>query len=181
MTLRLDGDALPGRNPRVSVQEQIERADLSGGTSDTAGVHRGWKPAVISYSCEVPMDEAATVLAALRRAWHTTDSGGAPYVWIVTHPLLEALGIDRAIFADFFKVAPDGRKRLYNVTMNLLEVGSIPGRSGERAPAPNESVDDPSAALTPAGAGGTVEKWLAYFDTKAGELIEKFTTKPPPP
>ena len=68
MTLKLNGIPLPGKDPCISVQEQIERGDLSGETGATAGSHRGWKAAVITYTCKVAFDQAGA-LAALRGFW----------------------------------------------------------------------------------------------------------------
>ncbi len=87
MSLKLNGIPLPGKDPRVSVQEQIERGDLSGETSATAGSHRGWTAALITYPCKVAFEEAGA-LASLRGFWATADDAGEPRAWQMNAPFL---------------------------------------------------------------------------------------------
>ena len=87
MILNLNGIPLPGKDPRISVTEQIERGDLSGETSATAGSHRGLKAEAITYTCKVAF-EAAGALAALRGFCTTADDAGEPRAWQVDAPFL---------------------------------------------------------------------------------------------
>ena len=146
MTLRLDSLALPGKDPRVTVTEQIERSDLSGETSS----HKGWKASIVTYTCKVPFDDAPGNLGALRNFWWSKDTNGEPQVYQVEAALLEALGIHCARFTDFFKAIPDEKLELYHVTMTMIEARSIPERAS------------PPSPLSPGRGGAQLGGWMQF-------------------
>ena len=178
MALLLNGQALPGLDHRVTIAEQIERKDLSGETSASAGSHGGWKPAVVEVRLLVDMEHPGD-LAEVRRLFHNADeASGAPAVWTITEPAAQAMGIHRVRFTDFFRVAPQDRLRVWEVSLTLIEERSVPERAEERRPAPAAaSPAAPSALQTtggqPAAAGGDgfIEQALAYFNAQAGKLF----------
>lgn len=178
MTLLLNGLEVPGLDHRVTIAEQIERKDLSGETSASAGSHGGWKPAVVEVRCLVDMERPGD-LAELRRLFHAADKAtGAPAVWTITEPAAQAIGIHRVRFTDFFRVAPQDRMRVWEVSLTLIEERSVPERTEERRPEPAAASPAAPPALQttagkPAAAGGDgfIEQALAYFNTQAGKLF----------
>jgi len=178
VTVLLDGQALPGLDHRVTIAEQIERKDLSGETSASAGSHGGWKPAVVEVRLVVDMERPGD-LAELRRLFHSADeASGAPAVWTITEPAAQAMGIHRARFTDFFRVAPQERMRVWEISLTLIEERSVPERAEERRPAPAAASPAAPPALQtaagqPAAAGedGFFEQALAYFNEQAGKLF----------
>ena len=183
MTILLDSVELAGFDHRLTVTEQIERKDLSGATSATAGSHGGWKPAMIAVTCRVRMDDPVS-LAALRILWQTRAAGSnagseTPRVWQITHPTCKAMGIGRAQFSDFFKVAQAERERLWEVAFTLIEVKSIPGRLDElAAPTGAANVEPPPGTETTAGAAaetwkpeGWLEQGLIAVDKVLGNFL----------
>ena len=178
MSVLLNGSSLPGLDHRVTIAEQIERKDLSGETSASAGSHGGWKPAIVEVRLLVDMERPGD-LAELRRLFHAADeASGAPAVWTITEPAAQAMGIHRVRFTDFFRVAPQDRMRVWEVSLTLIEERSVPERAEERRPVPAAA----SAAALPtlqttagqpaaAGEGGFIEQALAYFNSQAGKLF----------
>jgi len=134
MAVLLDGQVLPGLDHRVTIAEQIERKDLSGETSASAGSHGGWKPAIVEVRCLVDMERPGE-LAELRRLFHRADEAtGAPGVWTLTEPAAQAMGIHRVRCTDFFRVAPQGRMRVWEVSLTLIEERSMPVRASTAIP-----------------------------------------------
>jgi hypothetical protein len=177
MTVLLDGTVLPGLDHRVTIAEQIERKDLSGETSASAGSHGGWKPAVVEVRLLVDMERPGD-LAELRRLFHSADEAtGAPAVWTITEPAAQAMGIHRVRFTDFFRVAPQDRMRVWEVSLTLIEERSVPERAEERRPEPAAASPAVPARQTTAGqsaaAGedGFIEQALAYLNGQAGKLF----------
>ena len=178
MTILLNGITLPGLDHRVTITEQIERKDLSGETSFSAGSHGGWKPALVSVRLLIDMEHPEE-LAALRAHFHLADeTSGAPALWTITEPTAQALGIHQVRFTDFLRVTSAERERMWEVTFTLIEEKSIPERSEARRPPPTEAQPgDPGGLQTTAGqpatAGGDgfIEKVLAVLNEQAGKLF----------
>jgi hypothetical protein len=177
MALLLNGQALPGLDHRVTIAEQIERKDLSGETSASTGSHGGWKPAIVEVRLLVDMERPGD-LAELRRLFHSSDeASGAPAVWTITEPAAQAMGIHRVRLTDFFRVAPQERQRVWEVSLTLIEERSVPERAEERRPEPSAASPAVPALQTtagqPAAAGedGFIEQALAFFNEQAGKLF----------
>jgi hypothetical protein len=178
MAVLLDGQALPGLDHRVTIAEQIERKDLSGETSASAGSHGGWKPAIVEVRLLVDMERPGD-LAELRRLFHRADeASGAPAVWPITEPAAQAMGIHRVRFTDFFRVAPQERMRVWEVSLTLIEERSVPERAEERRPEPAAaspaappSLQTTAGQRAAAGEDGFIEQALAYLNGQAGKLF----------
>ena len=178
MSLLLDGVRVPGIDHRVNVSEQIERKDLSGDTSASAGSHGGWKPAIVSVKVLVDMKDPDD-LAALRLLYHATDGSlGIPKLYEISQPTCQAMGIHRVRFTDFFKVAPRQRERVWEVSVTLIEERGIPERTEARQsdPAP-KSLATPTGLQTPAGdpapsgEDGMIERVLSVLNEQAGNIF----------
>lgn len=76
MTILLDGNALPGFDHRITAQGQIERKDLSGQNSSTAGGHAGWKAWMLQVRMKIKMEDADDLLA-LRAMFQADGSQSA--------------------------------------------------------------------------------------------------------
>ena len=125
----LDDKVLPGYDHRISVQEQIERNDLSGLTSQTAAGHGGWKPAILTISLKIAWDDTAG-LAEIKALWVTREKK-APKVWIIAHATTQALGIIWAQFSDFYRISGDEFTG-WDVSFNMIEVDSMAALKEER-------------------------------------------------
>ena len=178
MTLLLDGAELPGLDHRVTISEQIERKDLSGDTSASAGSHGGWKPAVLSVRVLLDMEKPGD-LAALRLLYHTADEiTGVPRLYEISEPTAQAMGIHRVRFTDFFKVAPQERERAWEVNFTLIEERTIPERTEARQPEPSQVVANVPSSLQSISGGppaqgeeGFIEQVLTVLNDQAGKVF----------
>lgn len=177
MSLILDQTPLPGHDPRLSVQQQIERRDQSGDSSSSAATHGGWKPKIFTYTCKLRFAEA-DALGKLDTLWRSVEGATKePKVFTAAHPLLTALRVEKLKFTDFMKIAQDGENLVWAVSLTLIEASSIPERTEERAAAP--TVADPKA---PAGTQTTAKEAAAAFEEGGIEgvlaYIEENIAKP---
>lgn len=185
MTPLLDGVPLPGYDHQIRAQGQIERKDLSGAQSSTAGSHGGWKAWVLNVTCRVDKEQPNDLLA-LRRLF-TAEAGqdggegeGRPKRYRITEETAAALGIFHVRFTDFFKVAPDDSgQRRWEVRFTLVEERSIPERRAERRseavaaeaePPPGAEGADGSPAEALALSDSAMA-WLEKWDERAAELL----------
>jgi hypothetical protein len=178
MAVLLNGQSLPGLDHRVTVTEQIERKDLSGETSVSAGSHGGWKPALVSVRLLIDMETPAE-LAALRALYHQADEAtGVPALLSITEPACGALGIHRVRFTDFLRVTPSERQQAWEVTVTLIEEKSVPERAETRRPAPAAAQGAAPSGLqttegkaAPAAEEGFIERVLSVLNEQAGKLF----------
>jgi len=178
VTVLLNGRPLPGLDHRVTVTEQIDRKDLSGDTSASAGSHGGWKPALVSVRLLIGMETPAE-LATLRGLYHQADQvTGAPALWSITESACGALGIHRVRFTDTLRVAPADRQQAWEVTVTLIEEKSVPERAETRRPAPAAAQPSAPSALqttsgqaAAAGEQGFIERVLSVLNEQAGKLF----------
>ncbi|MCH9047139.1 MAG: hypothetical protein IIA40_13675 [SAR324 cluster bacterium] len=63
MPLFLNGELLPGFDHRITANGQIDRKDLSGQNSSTAGGHAGWKAWLLQVRLKIKMEDADDLLA----------------------------------------------------------------------------------------------------------------------
>lgn len=63
MPLFLNGEFLPGFDHRITANGQIDRKDLSGQNSSTAGGHAGWKAWLLQVRLKIKMEDADDLLA----------------------------------------------------------------------------------------------------------------------
>jgi len=148
MTIFLDGERLPGYDHRVTGQAQLARRDQSGDNTGTGSTHQGWKAWVIGVSCKVRFRDRAD-LARLRQLFQERDGAGAPRLFIITDDTAAALGVDRVRFADFLRVEPDERQRIWHVKFTLSEERSKPEMMNKRQPpAPAREPGAPAGFMT---------------------------------
>ena len=162
----LDAVPVPGFDHRVTIQEQIDREDVSGAGNSGAGAHGGWKPALVTVRCLVRRDRPQDI-GTLRLMFHDRDTGAdTPRLMEITEDTCWAMGIRRVRFTERLQVEPLEGRDLWTVDFTLVEAESIPARTSERAaPGTAATPAAPDATQTTAGAAAGQWKPDGWLDT----------------
>jgi len=154
----LDAVAVPGFDHRVTVQEQVDREDVSGGGNSGAGAHGGWKPALVTVACFVRRDRPED-LGNLRLMFHERDAGAdTPKLMEITEDTCWAMGIRKVRFTERMQVVPVEGRDLWTVDFTLVEAESIPARTTERA-AQGSAATPAAPAATQTTGGAAAGQW----------------------
>ena len=176
-TIYLDDAPLPGYDHRIVVQEQIERKDASGETSAGTQIHKGWKPAILTVSVKFKFEDTVGV-AVLKALWRQRTETGTPFLWRITHDVMDAMDIREVRFTDFFTISAPEQKKGWDAVFNMIEVRSVSERSQATDVAATEEPGAPEGLFTVTGAAAeettaTAETWLGKLLVQANDFVGK--------
>lgn len=131
--LLLDGQKVGGKNLKVTANLRIETEDLSGQTSNTGGVHKGFKPKTLTVTLMIPFRDRADLVALVALA-EATAGGGQRKTYRVVNDTAEAFGVRQVEFAENFSSREDDALRAWQIQFGLSEKLSIAEKVETRRP-----------------------------------------------
>lgn len=152
MTLMLlDGQAVEGKNLKVTASLSIESEDLSGQTSNTESAHKGFKPKTLVCTLEVTYRDAHQLRSLMAMA-EATESGGQRKTYRIVNDTAAAFGVRQVQFSESVSAREADTVRAWVVQFTLTEKLSNPekveGRKGK------SSVNQQAASGSTVGGSG---------------------------
>lgn len=164
MTLMLlDGQAVEGKNLKITGSLSIESEDLSGQTSNTESAHKGFKPKTLTCTLLITYKDADQLRSLMSLA-EATESGGQRKTYRVVNDTAAAFGVRQVQFSDSVSAREADTIRAWQVQFTLTEKLSNPekveGRkatSGVNQQAASGSAVGGTDNGSASGAGGAQE------------------------
>ncbi|MDR2308854.1 MAG: hypothetical protein LBE53_16880 [Paucimonas sp.] len=129
--LLLDGQAVEGKNLKVTGNLRIEAEDMSGQTSNTETAHKGFKPKTLTITLTIPYVNGPWLRALMRLA-EATEGGGQLKTYRVVNDTAEAFGMRQVQFADGVSAREDDILACWRVQFGLTEKKSNPEKVESR-------------------------------------------------
>lgn len=131
MYLELDDYSFPQRELQVSLSSEIDNEDISGETSGTDTVNKGFKAKQLSVSFQIPRDQPE-LLTEFYRILEAVDNDGNQIVYNINNPLADACRVNKVIFVGRANVSHMNKLIAWQITCNLKEQISIPEKTEQR-------------------------------------------------
>lgn len=132
--LMLDGLPVRGQNMKITANLRIESDDLSGQTSNSEAVHKGFKPKTLAITMTIRYDQKDHLRELMRLA-EATEGGGQRKTYRVVNDTAEGFGVRQAQFSDSVSAREDDSLFCWRVQFTLSEKLSNPERVEKRRPA----------------------------------------------
>lgn len=131
MTLLLDRTSIQGHNLKVTANLKIESESLSGQTSSTADVHKGFKPKTLTVSLQIAYKNPDQLSSLIQLA-QALEKTGKRKIYRVVNDTAATFGIKQAQFSDNFSAREDDNLKQWQVQFVLTEYRSTAEKTEQR-------------------------------------------------
>ena len=146
--LKLDEEEVPNKELNVSVTLPMPTENISGDSSGTDTLHKGFKAKEISVRFIVPFDEAERLGDVFFMAEQLGDDG-QPWIYNITNDTANAANVRQVRFSTRLVANEMEALQAWKVSFTLLEYRSVPEKKEER-------LEDQPQAETNAAPGAIV-------------------------
>lgn len=132
MTLRLNNQALSGKEFNVNIKLPFGDSDMSGKSSGTDSAEQGIKAKELTVSYVIPFDHSdyLTQITSLAEALDTTT--GRRVIYRIGHDAAEAMHFYQAKFSGELNIQEMTDIQGWTITFTMKEKLSVPERKGQR-------------------------------------------------
>ena len=143
MILQANGNnfTIPGKNVKVTIENNLDRIELSGMTSGSDSVNAGTKPKKINVSLTIPKSKKDD-LRELSKTAEALEDNGDPVVYMISDEQANARNIREVIFSGTFRSAEAGNIRGWDISFSLQEYRSTAEKKEAREKYKETSVTD---------------------------------------
>lgn len=167
-TLALNGEAIPLKNMRVTVSQQLQDKDQSGQTSATTKSEQGAKGKELRISGEIPFKNPE-ILKRIFELASATDAGGNRQKYRVAHEMARAVNFREATFSGTLDAPQQDGKMAWLVTFTLAEHISVQEKREARATGKSSAKKQTAGGTTGQAGGqsaGEDEEKLTWFEKR---------------